>query len=151
MRQWFYELDGEKHGPIEKEKVLQLLEASTTVAVSWYPGRRSRIFAGNGISKPDADDGVATETSGLQQPHVGFFSRVDLTRFSNHRFKVLRLTPNNPADRSFRPSLPVSSENLFLLSLGVAPELGIKHLVGPTVLAAILLGATGTMTVFDDL
>ena len=48
---------------------------STTVAVSWYPGRRCQISAGNGIFGPDVDDGVATETTGSQQLHVGLFSR----------------------------------------------------------------------------
>lgn len=35
--------------------------ANTTVAVSRYHGRRSRISAVNGIFGPDADDGVATD------------------------------------------------------------------------------------------
>jgi hypothetical protein len=50
-------------------------QTSTTVALSWYHGRRFRIFAGNGIFGPDADGGVARETSGSQPPHGGLFSR----------------------------------------------------------------------------
>jgi len=48
---------------------------STTVAVSWYHGRRSRTSAGNGISGPDVDDGVATGTIGSRQQRVELPSR----------------------------------------------------------------------------
>jgi hypothetical protein len=58
-----------------QREALGCTEPSTTVALSWYHGRRFRIFAGNGIFGPDADGGVARETSGSQPPHGGLFSR----------------------------------------------------------------------------
>jgi len=44
----------------------------------------------------------------------------------------------------------VSPEDFLLLLFGVAPRFWVEHLVGSTVLAVLLLGAAGAVTVFDD-
>jgi hypothetical protein len=44
----------------------------------------------------------------------------------------------------------VSSEDLLFLLLGVAPRFWIEYLMRPAIFAVVLLRATGTVAVFDD-
>ncbi len=71
-----------------------------------------------------------------------------LVLFPSHRFNATATDSKNAADCALRSAFAVSTEDLLFFLLRVAPRFWINHLMRTTVLAVILLAATGAVPVF---